>query len=115
MLSFIQNWRLITLLNSDYKNAAERIGNRLKSVLPSLINYDQTSFVKKKKDLSASTYSRLIDCFIHYAAERTITGLLLFIDFATPKRPYTTGKLIRQNTNIFVSLNDLCRILSLKP
>ena len=44
--SLIKNWRLITLLNSDYKIAAKAIANRIKKVLPELINGDQTSFIK---------------------------------------------------------------------
>ena len=43
---FVKNWRPITLLNCDYKIAAKAIANRLKNVLPKLINSDQNSFSK---------------------------------------------------------------------
>ena len=46
--SLIKNWRPITLLNSDYKIAAKAIANRIKKVLPELINGDQTSFIKSR-------------------------------------------------------------------
>ena len=38
--SFIKNWRPITLLNCDYKIAAKALANRLKKVLPKLVNSD---------------------------------------------------------------------------
>ena len=47
-LYFIKNWRPITLLNTDYKIAAKSIANRIKLVLPNLINHDQTGFLKDR-------------------------------------------------------------------
>ena len=38
---YVRNWRPITLLNCDYKIAAKAIANRLKTVIPGLINDDQ--------------------------------------------------------------------------
>ena len=43
---FIKNWRPITLLNCDYKIAAKAIANRVKKVLPNILNEDQTGFIK---------------------------------------------------------------------
>ena len=77
-LYYIKNWRPITLLNTDYKIATKAIANRVKSVLPSLINYDQTGFMKGR---FIGENIRLIDCIIQYASEKNIPGLLLFIDF----------------------------------
>ena len=42
----IKNWRPITLLNQDYKLATKAIAKRLCGVLPSIINTDQTGFIK---------------------------------------------------------------------
>ena len=44
--NLIKNWRPISLLNCDYKIAAKAIANRFKQVIPNIINYDQTGFLK---------------------------------------------------------------------
>ena len=77
-LYFIKNWRPITLLNTDYKIAAKSIANRIKLVLPNLINLDQTGFLKGR---FIGENIRLIDSIIQCATEKNIPGLLLFIDF----------------------------------
>ena len=43
--NLLKNWGPITLLNSDYKIAAKSIANRIKEVLPKIINNDQTGFL----------------------------------------------------------------------
>ena len=77
-LYFIKNWRPITLLNTDYKIAAKSIANRIKLVLPNLINHDQTGFLKGR---FIGENIRLIDSITQYATEKNIPGPLLFIDF----------------------------------
>ena len=74
----LKNWRPMSLLNCDYKIAAKAIANRLKQVLPKLIDNDQTGFVKGR---SIAENIRLIDGIIKYTAENNIPGLLLFLDF----------------------------------
>ena len=74
----IRNWRPITLLNCDYKIAAKAVANRLKKVIPKLVNSDQTGFIKGR---FIGENVRLIDCVISFAAAKNIPGLLLFLDF----------------------------------
>ena len=44
----IKNWRPISLLNVVYNIGSACIANRLKTVLPSLINEDQTGFIANR-------------------------------------------------------------------
>lgn len=74
----IKNWRPLTLLNCNYKIATKAIANRIKSVIPQLINNDQTGFLKGR---FIGENIRLIDSLINYTAQQEIPGLLLFIDF----------------------------------
>lgn len=42
----LTNWRPITLLNADYKIIAKTLANRLKEVLPSIVDMDQTCYIR---------------------------------------------------------------------
>ena len=75
---FLKNWRPITLLNCDYKIVSKSIANRVKRVLPDIINNDQSGFLKGR---SIAENILLIDGIINFPAENTKPGLLLFIDF----------------------------------
>ena len=66
------------MLNCNYKIAAKAIANRLKHVLPKLIDNDQTGFLKGR---FIGENIRLIDATINYTASKNIPGLLLFLDF----------------------------------
>ena len=74
----IKNWRPISLLNCDYKIVAKAIANRFKQVIPNIINYDQSGFLKGR---FIGENIRLIDGIIKYTAAKNIPGLLLFLDF----------------------------------
>ena len=43
---FLKNWRPLTLLDTVYKLASGTIANRIKTVLDSIINKDQTGFIR---------------------------------------------------------------------
>lgn len=75
---FIKNWRPISLLNVVYKIGSAAIANRLKPVLPTLINNDQTGFIKNRY---IGDNVRLIYDFIEYLKTVKKPGLLLCLDF----------------------------------
>ena len=66
------------MLNCDYKIATKAIAVRMKTVLPSIINPDQTGFLKGR---FIGENIRLIDGVIDYTEFKGIPGLLLFVDF----------------------------------
>ena len=74
----VKNWRPVSLLNCDYKLATKAVDNRLKLVLPKLIDSDQTGFLKGR---FIGENIRLIDSVINFTAAKNIPGLLVFLDF----------------------------------
>ena len=75
---FLENWRPITLLNCDYKIASKAIGNRMKRVLPEIINHHQSGFLKGR---SIAENILPIDGIINFADDMNKPGLLMFVDF----------------------------------
>lgn len=74
----IKNWRPITLLNTDYKLASKTIACRIKEVLPSVINSDQTGFLKGR--YIGENIRKTID-IIEYAEIHKCSGMIFSIDF----------------------------------
>ena len=74
----IKNWRPISLLNVIYKIGSTVIANRIKLVLPTLINEDQTGFISKR---FIGDNIRLIYDLIAYLEKNKKPGLLLNVDF----------------------------------
>ena len=74
----IKNWRPVSLLNVVYKIGSACIVKRLKSVLPSLINEDQTGFMANRY---IGDNIRLIYDLISYLYRENKPGLLLCLDF----------------------------------
>ena len=54
------------------------IASRIKNVIPSLINFDQTGFLKGR---TIGENITLIESIINYTKLKDIPGLLLFVDF----------------------------------
>ena len=77
-LSFLSNWRPISLLNVDYKILTKVIANRIKLVLNNLIDSSQTGFIKGRY---IGENIRLIYDVIEYAEKHNKAGILFFADF----------------------------------
>ena len=74
----LENWGPISLVNVDTKIMSKVIAATLKKVLPSIIHYNQTGYVKGRFIGEAI---RSIFDIIDFTAKENIPGLLLFIDF----------------------------------
>ena len=75
---YIKNWRPISLLNVDYKILTKTLSNRVKLVLPHIININQTGYVEGRK----LCYSvRLVQDIMEYTKIKNTSGILLQIDF----------------------------------
>lgn len=74
----LQNWRPITLLNTDYKILSKAISNRIQTFLPKIISMDQTGFMK---DRNIATNIRKIVDIDEYCQSHNIEAIVLSIDF----------------------------------
>ncbi len=74
----LKNWRPISLLNVDYKLCAKVLANRIKNVLPKLIDSDQTGFMKNRY---IGENIRLVLDTIRYTGKKDIPGVLMFLDY----------------------------------
>lgn len=73
----LQNWRPITLLNTDYKILTKALANRLKHTLPLLIHTDQTACIPGR---TINDNLWLIQDAITYANETNIPLALISVD-----------------------------------
>ena len=74
----LKNWRPISLLNIDYKILTKSLAFRLQKVLPSIIDFDQTGFLKGRY---IGENIRTISDIIDYSSIKNIPGIILLIDF----------------------------------
>ena len=74
----LSNWRPISLLNVDYKIISKVIANRIKKVLPTIINDSQTGFIKGRY---IGENIRTIIEIIEDANENDNNGMIFFADF----------------------------------
>ena len=73
----IKNWRPITLLNVDYKIVSKILANRLKQVLPKIIDSDQKGFVQGRQIFEGN---RLLQDIIDYVDMTDDEGAIIFLD-----------------------------------
>lgn len=74
----IENWRPISLLNTDYKIAARTLAKRIQKVLPKIISLDQQGYIKNR---FIGFNIRQIQDIIDYTDIFEIDGAILFLDF----------------------------------
>ena len=77
---YLSNWRPIYLLNVAYKIASASIATRLKKILSSIINEDQSGFLPGRY---IGDNIRVVYDVMLYSELNKIPGLLLLLDFAT--------------------------------
>ena len=77
-LTNVNNWRPISLLNTDYKILAHVLANRLQKVLPEVISKDQSGYLKGR---NISINIRSIFDAIDHVEKTNSSGLLAFLDF----------------------------------
>ena len=74
----LKNWRPITLLNSIYKFYSGILAERIKILLPKLINEDQKGFINGR---FIGENTRLIYDIINACEQQNLSGLIILIDF----------------------------------
>ena len=77
--ALLKNWRPISLLNIDYKIMTKVLSNRLRTVLPFIINTDQTGAVPGRSIAQSISLTRDI---IDYCNHKDIGGAILSLDQA---------------------------------
>ena len=75
----LNNWRPITLTNSDYKILAKELAERLGNVIHKIINKDQVGYIKNR---NIATVIRTIDDVINYLNKTGKAGYLLAVDYS---------------------------------
>ena len=74
----LQNWRPISLTNTDYKILAKCLANRVCKVIDHIVAEDQVGYIKGR---NISTTIRTIDDVIDYCNLKNKPGILLALDF----------------------------------
>ena len=73
----VQNYRPITLLNTDYKVYTKIIANRLREVAPNLIHKDQAGFMPKR---SIYDQTKIVELMIKWAQNTGNRGIIVCLD-----------------------------------
>jgi hypothetical protein len=74
----LKNWRPISLLNTDYKIITKVLANRIKKVLPSVINPDQVAYLKNR--FIGQNIQTIFD-IMGYTKLMDKNGIIVFLDF----------------------------------
>ena len=75
----LSNWRPITLVNVDYKIATKALAKRLQNVISSIIDTDQSGYIKGRY---IGENARMVEDVIRFTEKNNTPGALLFLDFS---------------------------------
>ena len=75
----LNNWRPISLTNTDYKILAKALAFRVQGVISELIFEDQVGYIKGR---NISTIIRLIDDVIEYIRVNNKSGVIVALDYS---------------------------------
>lgn len=75
----LDNWRAISLTNTDYKILAKVLACRLQRVIKKVVSADQVGYIKGR---NIANIHRLIDDVIEFSDLNQITGALIAVDFS---------------------------------
>ena len=73
----IQNYRPITLLNTDYKTYTKALANRLREVAPKLIHKDQMGFMPKR---SIYDQTKIVELMLKWCENTESRGAIICLD-----------------------------------
>ena len=73
----IQNYRPITLLNTDYKTYTKILANRLREVAPKLIHKDQAGFMPKR---SIYDQTKIVELMLKWSENAQAKGAIICLD-----------------------------------
>ena len=73
----IANYRLITLLNTDYKILTKALSTKLAGVAPEIVNRDQAGFMKEQSIFDQVKTSKLV---IEYMSRTNRKGAIVTLD-----------------------------------
>ncbi len=70
----LKNWRPISLLNTDHKIIAKLLAKRLQAVLPSIINDDQSGYLKGR---FIGKNIRLLEDVTFFTKQKQLPGIFV--------------------------------------
>src|SRR5882757_9642156 len=73
----IQNYRPITLLNTDYKTYTKILANRLREVAPKLIHKNQAGFMPKR---SIYNQTKIVELMLRWSENAQCKGAIICLD-----------------------------------
>ena len=95
------NYRLLQMLNTDYKIVAKTLANRLQGVIQQVIHPDQTGFIK-----SRNIKNNIIETYLTTGASKE--GVLVLLNFEKAYNRMDRGwiKTVMANMNLGARFTD---------